>query len=63
MDDIEKIEILKQRMRETSHIRSIRGLAKNRSNQDAQHIWYPSYDELEKLLDDEEFEEFVDTLD
>lgn len=60
---IERIEILKEHMRETFHIRSIQGLAKNRSDQDAQHIWYPAYDELEKLLDDETFKEFVDTLD
>lgn len=26
-------------------------------------IWYNSYDALEKLLDDEEFEDFLDTLD
>ncbi len=26
-------------------------------------IWYKSYDALEKLLDDEEFEDFLDTLD
>lgn len=60
---IERIEILKERMRETFHIRSIQGLSKNSSERDAQHIWFPSYDELEKLLDDKDFEEFVDTLD
>ena len=60
---IERIELLKQRMRETHYIRSIKGVSKNVSERDAQHIWFPSYDELEKLLDDEEFEEFVDTLD
>jgi len=26
-------------------------------------IWHRSYDELEKLLDDDDFEDFLDTLD
>ena len=60
---IERIEILKEQMRETFYIRSIQGLSKNASERDAQHIWYGSYDKLEKLLDDEDFKDFVDTLD
>ena len=60
---IERIEILKEQMELTCHIRSIQGLSKNKDDRDDQHIWYPAYDELEKLLDDEDFKEFVDTLD
>jgi len=60
---IERIEILKEQMRETSYTRCHIGLSKKRAFRDHQHIWFKSYDELEKLLDDETFEEFVDTLD
>ena len=60
---IERIEILKEEMELTSYTRSHKGLHQKRAFRDDQHIWFKSYDELEKLLDDEEFEEFVDTLD
>ena len=32
-------------------------------SKEQKRIWYRSYDALEKLLDDEEFEDFVDSLD
>ena len=63
---IERIEILKQLMRATSYTRSLPAIVSDKRGVDrsVSTLWFQSYDELEKLLDnDEEFEEFVDTLD
>ena len=59
---IEKIETLKEQMELTSHIRSIQGLSRKGSEAIDQHIWFKSYVELEELLDDEDFKEFLEKL-
>ena len=59
---IERIEILKEQMELTSHIRCIQGLSKNKNEREDQHIWFKAYVELEELLDAETFKEFVDEL-
>jgi predicted transcriptional regulator len=53
-----RAEILKQRMIDNDP----RGRYKD-ATQDEKRLWHRSYDELEKLLDDDDFEDFLDTLD
>ena len=55
----DRIEELKQIARESEWVReSAPGF-----NRELKQIWYRTYDELEKLMDDDDFEDFLDELD
>ncbi len=52
-----KVQQLKQNMIENDP----RG--NETATKEQKHIWYRSYDRLEQLMSDEDFEDFLDTLD
>lgn len=54
-----EIEKLKQAMISNDP----RGASRLTATAEQRKIWYQSYDALEKLLDDDDFEDFLDTLD
>lgn len=57
----DRIEELKQTARETEWVRTTKPFDKE--HEDVRRLWHRTYDELEKLMDDDDFEDFLDDLD